>query len=60
MSMLVLLLYTDVISAVFVNRQKKIAIISKTSLFSFGGPLFKKVVETVILISFDSCILTSE
>jgi hypothetical protein len=40
--MLVLLLYTDVISAVFVNRQRKIAITTNTSLFSFGGSLLSE------------------
>jgi len=59
--MLVLLLQTDVvISAVFVNTQRKIAIISKPYLFSFGGSYFPKVVETVNHISNDSCFFTSE
>jgi len=54
--MLVLLLQIDVvISAVFVNTRRKIANITKPSLF-----YFPKVVESVNHISNDSCIFTSE
>ena len=49
-----------VISAVFVNTQRKIAIITKPSLFYLAYLYIPKVVETVNHISNDSCIFTSE